>query len=243
MAKWFRFFLRKTLFAKKKNLVSLDDPYATIAQLLRRYQVTGIIDAGASNGRISRRLLRLFPEALVYAFEPNPSYTEILQQYAAKNSRFQPQFCALSDHEGIVDLHVTESLGNTSLFIPGSRLKEMDPLGTSIKSVEKVEAVTIDGWAKRNNDPAIQMMKFDIQGGELRAFRGAAHMFSSSTVLVYTEILFNSLYNGGAIYSQIDLCLREYGFVLYDIFKPKYGSNGLLMWGNAIFFHADRLGR
>lgn len=242
MARWFSFFVRKTLFAKKKNLVSLDDPYPVIGRLMKNCQVTGIIDAGASNGRISRRLLRLFPEALVYAFEPNPSYTDILQQYAARDSRLKPQFLALSDQEGIVDLQVTGSPGNTSLFRPGSRLKEIDPQGSSIKSIEKVEAVTIDGWARRNGDIPIQLMKFDIQGGELQAFRGASQMLSSSTILVYTEILFNSLYDGGAISSQIDLCLREYGFVLYDIFKPRYGPNGLLMWANAIFLHADRLG-
>jgi FkbM family methyltransferase len=243
MAKFFRSFVQKTLFARQKNLVSVHDPYAVVARLLRKCQVTGIIDAGASNGRISRRLLRLFPEAFVYAFEPNPSYTEILQKYAAEDSRFQPQFCALSEQEGIVDLHVTGSLGNTSLFKPGSGLKEIDPNGASIKSVEKVEAVTIDGWAKRNGNPSIQLMKFDIQGGELQALRGAAHMLSSSTLVVYTEVLFNSLYNGGAIWSQIDLYLRQHGFVLYDIFKPKYGSNGSLMWGNAIFLHPERLGK
>lgn len=242
MAKLFKSFVRKTLFAKKKNLASLDDPYEVMAQLLRNHQVTGIIDAGASDGHISRRLLRLFHKARVYAFEPNPLYTKTLQQYADEDSRFQPQFYALSDQEGTVELQVTGSPGNTSLFRPGNRLKEIDPQGASIKSVEKVEAVTIDGWSRRNNDPAIQLMKFDIQGGELSAFHGAANTLSSSTLLVYTEILFNPLYDEGAIYSQIDLCLREYGFVLYDIFKPKYGSNGLLMWANAIFAHAKRLG-
>lgn len=242
MANFFRSFLGKTPFAKKQNLISRYEPYAVIAQLLRNHKVTGIIDAGASNGRISRRLLRLFPKARVYAFEPNSLYTEILQQYAAQDSRFHPQFRALSDHEGTADLQVTRSPGNTSLFRPGSCLKEIDPQGTSIKQIEKVETVTIDGWAKQNGNPPIQLMKFDIQGGELNAFRGATHMLSSSTLLVYTEILFNPLYDGGAICSQLDLCLREYGFVLYDIFKPKYGSNGLLMWGNAIFLHAERLG-
>lgn len=242
MANLFKSFVRKTLFAKRKNLASLDDPYEVMARLLRKHQVTGIIDAGASNGHISKRLLRFFPKTHVYAFEPNPLYTEILQQYANEDSRFHPQFYALSDQGGIVELQVTDSPGNTSLFRPGNRLKEIDPQGASIKSVEKVEAVTIDGWARCNNDPAIQLMKFDIQGGELSAFRGAAHTLSSSTLLVYMEILFNPLYDEGAIYSQIDLCLREYGFVLYDIFKPKYGSNGLLAWANAIFVHAERLG-
>jgi FkbM family methyltransferase len=213
-----------------------------MVRLLRGHKVTGIIDAGASNGRISRELLRRFPAARVYAFEPNPLYKDTLQQYARQESRFQPQFLALSDRNEVADLHVTASPGNTSLFIPGERLKKTYPQGTSVTSVEKVNVFTIDEWVKHHGDTPIHLMKFDIQGGELRALRGAAHVLQTSTLLIYTEILFNSLYDGGAIYSEIDLYLRECGFVLYDIFKPKYNPEGLLMWGNAVFLHAGRLG-
>lgn len=242
MAKLFRSCIRRTLFAKKKNLVSLDDPYAVMARILCNHKVTGIIDAGASDGHISRRLLRFFPKAHIYAFEPHPLYTETLQSYASKDYRFEPQFMAISDREGIVELQITESPGSTSLLTPGRHLKMMNPNGATVKSVEKIEAVTIDEWTKRKGDPAIQLMKFDIQEGELRALRGAARVLQTSTILVYTEISFNPLYNGGAIYSEIDLCLREYGFILYDIFKPKYDPKGPLMWGNAIFLHANRFG-
>ncbi|OEU64757.1 MAG: hypothetical protein BBJ57_03005 [Desulfobacterales bacterium PC51MH44] len=241
MSNRFSSFISKTLLGKNKNLVSLDEPYQVMAHLLKEIEVTGIIDAGASNGRISRRLLRKFPRACVYGFEPNTLYTEALQQYAKEDSRFHPQFLALSDHEGTADLHITVSPGSTSLFTPGKRLQKIDPRGASVTSSEKVEVVTIDQWAKRNGDPAIQLMKFDIQGGELRAIRGAARVLQSSTLLVYTEILFNPLYDNGAIFSEIDLFLRKYGFVLHDFFKPKYDSKGLLLWGNAIYCHSERL--
>jgi hypothetical protein len=59
---------------------------------------------------------------------------------------------------------------------------------------------------------------------------------------VYTEICFNAIYDDGGLYSEIDLFLREHGFGLYDIYKPRYGPNGLLLWANAIFVHAERLG-
>lgn len=242
MSNRFSSFIKKTLLGKKKNLVSLDDPYQVMVRLLRGYKVTGIIDAGASHGRISREFLRRFPAACVYAFEPNPLYIDTLQRYARQEPRFQPQFIALSDGEGTANLHVTASPGSTSLFIPGERLKKTYPQGTSVTGVEKVKVVTIDGWVKYHGDIPIHLMKFDIQGGELRALRGAAHVLQTSTLLVYTEILFNPLYDGGAVHSEIDLYLREYGFVLYDIFKPKYNPEGLLMWGNAIFLHAGRLG-
>ncbi len=242
MSNRFSSFIKKILIGKNKNLISIEEPYQVMADLLKGIEVTGIIDAGASNGRISRRLLRKFPRACVYGFEPNTLYTEALQQYAKEDTRFHPQFLALSDHEGTADLHTTVSPGSTSLFTPGERLKKIDPHGVSLKSSEKVRVVTIDHWAERDGNLAIQLMKFDIQGGELRALRGAARVLQNSTLLVYTEILFNPLYKNGAIFSEVDLLLRKYGFMLYDIFKPKYDPKGLLLWGNAIYAHAERLG-
>ncbi len=242
MASRFSSFIKKKLLGKDNNLVSLDEPYEVMRRLLKGQQVTDIIDAGASDGRISKRLLRKFPAAHVHAFEPNPLYTETLKQYAKDDPRFHPQFVALSDHEGSADLYVTESPGCTSLFAPAKRLKEISPQGASVKTLEKVELVTIDKWAARNGEPAIQLMKLDIQAGELKALRGAVGVLQSSTLLVYTEIWFNPVYNGGAIYSEIDLFLREHGFVLYDIFKPKYNPKGLIQWGNAIFLNTKRLG-
>jgi FkbM family methyltransferase len=235
-------FIKKKLLGKNQNLVSLDEPFEVIACLLKGCHVTGIIDAGASDGRISKRLLRKFPAADVYAFEPNSLYTETLKQYAKDDPRFHPQFLALSDHEGAAELYVTESPGITSLFAPAKRLKEISPQGASVKSLEKVELVTIDKWAERNGDTAIQLMKFDIQAGELKALQGAVRVLQSSTLLVYTEIWFNEAYEGGTIYSDIDSFFREYDFVLYDIFKPKYNAKGLIMWGNAIFLNVRRLG-
>jgi len=242
MANLFSSFTKKKLFGKGRNLVSFDEPFAVMPRLLKGRAISGIIDAGASNGRISKRLLRKFPDAQVYAFEPNPLYAVALKQYAQEDPRFHPQFLALSDSEGAAALHITESPGNTSLLTPGQRLRDIDSDGAAVKADEKVELVTIDNWAKRNNDPAIELMKFDIQGAELKALRGAAGMLADSTLLVYTEICFNSLYEGGTIYSEIDLFLRDYGFGLYDIYKPKYNSRGLIMWANAIFVNLKRLG-
>ena len=242
MTNKFSTFIKKKFLGKDKNLVSLEDPFEVMARLLKNHRITGILDAGASDGRISRRLLRRFPSAQAYAFEPNPFYSDSLQKYAKGDSRFHPYFLALSDHEGTAELYITRSPGNTSLLTPGRRLKEIDPHGSFIEKLEKVKVVTIDDWTKRNGDLAVHLMKFDIQGNELKALRGATHTLKYSTLLVYTEIWFNCPYEDGAIYGEIDLFLRKCGFVLYDIYKPKYNESGLLMWGNAIFVNNQRLG-
>jgi FkbM family methyltransferase len=231
----FSTFLKKKILKKDQNLISLNDPYQIIAQLLAGKKVSGIIDAGASNGHISSRLLQRFSDAKIYAFEPNPLYREQLSTYGKTEPRFCPQFFALSDSDGVEDLHITESPGNTSLCKPTDELKKIDPAGSPVKAVEQVKTVTIDNWAARNGDIPIELMKFDIQGGELKAMQGGRNVLTHSTLLVYTEVWYNSIYEGGALFSDIDLLLRECGFVLYDVFKPRYNLQKQLMWGNALY--------
>jgi len=242
MAKLVDLIVRRLFLKNKSNLLSLDDPYQVIRRLLRGREVKVAIDAGASDGRISRRLLKLFPQSQVYAFEPNPFYRSVLNEFEGNDKRFHPRYYALSDREGEIDLQVAESAGSTSLFMPGPRLKMYQPEGARIKRVEKVRAVSLDDWADEEHIPGVELMKFDIQGAELMALRGAERLLSESTLAIYTEILFNPLYEGGAIFSDIDQLLRKYGFVLYNFYKPKHDKNDLLLWGNAIYAHSGRLG-
>ena len=237
MAKLFKSLIRRTVFRKQHNLVALDEYYDVMGRLLKQHSVTGILDAGASHGRITKRLLRLFPDAQAYLFEPQAMYRERLNAYAEQDARVHPYFMALSDQEGSIDLHVTESPGCTSLFEPADNLQKMYPKAAGVKQIETVEMTTIDQWCANNGDPDIQMMKFDIQGAELSAMRGAMKTLQSSTLLIFTEIMFNPLYEGGAIYSEIDLCLREAGFRLYNIYKVNEDANGGLVQANAIFIH------
>lgn len=242
VASKFSTFLKKRIIGKDQNLISLEEPYEVLRRLLKGHSVTGILDAGASRGHISRRLLNKFPAADVYAFEPQPMYREELLAYAKRQRRFHPQFKALSDQEGTARLHVMASAGNTSLLNPLETLRQVDPAGSEVKETIEVPAVTIDQWARDSGNLSIQLMKFDIQGYELNALRGAVKMLADSTLAVYSEIWFNPVYEGGALAGDIDAFLRAQGFVLYDLYKPKYNPNGLIQWANAIFVQAQRLG-
>jgi FkbM family methyltransferase len=156
--------------------------------------------------------------------------------------RFQPQFAAVSDESGLVDIYLTASPGSSSLFVPSNLLQKLDAEGASVKETRKIASVTLDRWAEERQVPGVQVMKLDIQGGELKAFRGASNVLRSSTLLIYTEVLFNPIYENGALHSEIDLYLRDHGFVLCDIFKPKYDPTGTLLWGNAMYLHPNRMG-
>lgn len=237
-----RSFLRRSLFRGEGNLHSLDDPYAVLVDLVGPERVRGIVDAGASDGHISRRLMKRFPEAHVYAFEPQVDYRPVLETLAEQEPRFHPEFRVLSDRAHEADLHVTRSRGVTSLFAPTTLLRQVEPRGSTVESVKKVEAVTLDEWAAERGIPDIHLMKLDIQGGELAALRGAANLLRTSTIALYTEVLFNPLYENGALFGELDRFLRTCGFVLFNLFKPAADPRGLLLWGNAVYVHAERAG-
>lgn len=235
MGKPIRELLRRTLFHKKGNLINLDAPYPVMVKLLHGRNVHGILDAGASDGRISKRLLRLFPTATAYLFEPNPAYQSRLEALAQRDQRFKPFPFALLDREGDLTYYETESLGDCSLLKPS----EQQP-----KRVSTVPAVTLDAWSQEQGNPPIEILKFDIQGAELSALRGGPQMLDRSVLLVYCEIWFNRVrgYEGGCLFGDVDLFLRDHGFELYNIYAPKSDDNDMLLWGNAIYYHRERIG-
>ncbi|MDD5458098.1 MAG: FkbM family methyltransferase [Phycisphaerae bacterium] len=242
MSNRFSSLLKKKILGKNKNLISVEEPYDVIVRLLEGHKISGVIDAGASNGHISSRLLKRFPAADVYAFEPNELYRQQLTDFAVREKRFHPFFAALSDNCGTADLNITESAGNTSLCTPAESLTDVDPVGAAVKTIQQVQILTIDQWAKDNDIKSIEVMKFDIQAYELAALKGATETLRNSTLLVYSEVWFNPVYKDGALFSGIDIFLRENGFALFDIFKPKYDPKGKITWANAIFIQKEKLG-
>lgn len=241
MSNRFSSMLKRKILRKNQNLISIDEPYDVMAKLLKRHRVSGIIDAGASNGSISVRLMKRFPSADVYAFEPNKLYYKGLTELASRQRRFHPFFSALSDSCGTADLNVTKSAGNTSLYLPSEGLHDVDPDGGTVDSRQQVEIVTIDQWARDNKIGSIEVMKFDIQAYELVALKGAVETLRNSTLLIYSEIWFNPVYQNGALLGDINSFLRENGFVMFDIFKPKYDLKGKITWANAIYVHKEKL--
>lgn len=241
MANILKLLAKNTIFKNDGNLVSLEKNYDAIGRLLSGHTVSNILDAGASHARISKRFIRMFPQAHVYAFEPQPLYRDRLTALAEEEPRFHPYFSALSSQTGKMALQITQSPGTTSLFPPGERMKALYPEQTTAKETVDVDVVTIDEWAAAENISQIQFMKFDIQGGELDALRGASGMLQS-TLLIYVEVFFNPLYEGGAIFGEIDMCLRDNNFALYNLFKPRSDDNGMLIQADAIYVQPEKLG-
>jgi FkbM family methyltransferase len=170
-----RGFQGKNAFADQFNLIG---PGARV-----------IVDAGAHTGDSAARYLELFASARIHCFEPFPdSFARLAARFSGHN-RVVPHQCALSDGPGESSFHTfVASVANSLLpaakridpFVPRDQMRET--------GVITVQNVTLDEFCRSERINRIDILKLDIQGGELRALKGAARLLSERRVrLVYAE--------------------------------------------------------
>jgi FkbM family methyltransferase len=218
-----RGFHGKSAFADQVNLIGRD--------------ANVIFDIGANCGQTTERYLDLFRTATIHSFEPfPPSYTQLTRRFPDYD-RLRCYPLAVSDGVGKRSFHTfTNSVTNSLLPAVADVYKFVEPGEMEDTGVITVESVTIDEFCRREQIAHIDILKLDIQGGDVQALRGAETMLSQERVgLVYAEVLFVPVYERQGYYHDMALCLSTHGYRLYDFYNFTYTETGQVRWGDAIF--------
>ena len=180
----------------------------------------------------------------VVGFEPN------LKALAELNARKGP--CetylpyAIGDG-GRHTLNICFAPGMTSLLKPNPAVLKLFHAFSGwgeVLSTETLDTVRLDDIAET---AGAELLKIDIQGGELMAMRHAEARLRDLLV-IHTEVEFLPMYVDQPLFSDIDLFLREHGFVFHK-FEPTvsrtiapmlvnndiYAGISQLLWADAIF--------
>jgi hypothetical protein len=91
---------------------------------------------------------------------------------------------------------------------------------------QKVEVTTIDTIFSQICWTGCDLLKLDLQGGELSALKGATQSLGNVKA-VYLEVSFDSIYKDQAVFSDIDIFLKSQNFKLSKILNSR-GGNYLL---------------
>ncbi len=138
----------------------------------------------------------------------------------------------------------------TSSLLPlnhrlNSNLVDLSPLST-VKT-EQVATSTLD--RALSNTPRIDFLKLDIQGFELAALQHASAVLERTNV-VHCEVSFMEIYQGQALFSEVETFLRQHGFYFLDFSsnchypyhcQSKNASRDRLGWSDAVFFKRTEL--
>jgi FkbM family methyltransferase len=199
-----------------------------------------IFDIGAHKGETVKRYKELLPDSSIYCFEPFPCNAKILQSRFSADPSVYAFEKAVSDKVGHSTFHINENDATNSLLPRTKSGRRYFSKAAAEKTKQDVETITIDEVMKLNNLNKIDILKFDIQGGELMALQGAEDSLQQQKIsIIYTEALFVPHYEGNPLLRELWNCLVQYDYTLFDIYDMYRATNGQLRFADAIFISKE----
>ena len=170
-----------------------------------------VLDVGAHIGYYTLLAAKAVgPTGRVYAFEPEPRNNALLRKNVAANSLKNVM---------IIDVAASDSAGTHDFFLEKYN-KGHHSMGKVSKTADKitVKTDTVDRALAQFGDPAIDVMKIDIEGAEPIAFRGMKETIGRSPNLaVFAEVYPKCLESLGTSPKSYLEMLMSFGFKLWAI--------------------------
>ena len=138
-------------------------------------------DVGAHEGTDSIPLAKSNPDALFYAFEPNPHMVAHLKKETKDLSNYIIIEKAVSDFNGKSNFNICK-LGPTgvSSLLEFSKTARTNWRGFFLSVDEKIEVdvIRLDSFIEENNISSIEYLHVDTQGSDLKVLNGLGKYLS-----------------------------------------------------------------
>jgi FkbM family methyltransferase len=128
-----------------------------------------VLDIGAYHGDYARLVRRFNPTAEIYCFEPHPHSFKVLQR-AEQECGLMAFQLACGSERGRAQLYDSAIENGSKL---ASCYREVVEPRVSDISAHPVDVVTIDDFVAAHRIREVELMKVDVEGGELNVLLGA----------------------------------------------------------------------
>ena len=226
----------QVLKSNSLNFVSEDQVYGVVASQCNVSNPV-VIDGGAHMGDATLSLIKFFPNGEFHCFEPDPHLNENLIKIFYMNNNVHVIKSALGSSSGISSFNINNSRATNSLLNPSSAVKYTDKsIYDLIENVEVIDVniVSIDEYCANKKISKVDIIKIDLQGYDLKALLGSKRIIKTAQVVV-VEMLFDEIYVGCGLFSDIYPLMREYGFELYTLCGLRYNENKQILWADGVF--------
>jgi FkbM family methyltransferase len=209
----------KYLNKKKLTIVPYDSREGQLEQVrynwLIKHNINTVIDVGASQGVFSAKARSLFPNAMIYAFEPIPGSYQTLTEKFRSDNKFKAFNVALGNEIGQKDFFKNQHIGASSFMKISDLQMDAHP---DTKNYSKIK-VNLDRLDNFIEDLIIRpniFLKLDVQGYEIEALKGAEKLLEKTKV-VFSEVCFDYLYEGQPLLGDINDFLSQKGYKIIGI--------------------------
>lgn len=215
----------KLLLAKFKGI---EPSYAR--DLIKVKELTGLdintfIDVGASEGQTAKAVHFIFPNAIIYSFEPVKQSFDILDRLREKIPNLQIFDFALGEKNGQTSFWMNDFIPASSLLSPTD---ELTRLFHSCKNKKKIPI-----YVERFDNLGIRLvkpvyLKIDVQGAENKVLEGFGELLKQVDVL-QVEYSFKKLYQNQTTIEEILNYVHTMGFdSIYQLDVVSTKEEGLI---------------
>lgn len=172
-----------------------------------------VLDIGANIGYYSVILSQLVgPGGRVHAFEINESVIELLEQNIQLAGT--ANICLVRKAVSVVS-------GNADFYAPSPGSEMEGGLRESrryhAQKVIRVETVSIDDYMREQALSKVDIIKIDIEGGELDAFHGATRLLTSANrPIILFESLDSACGNFGVTWLEVVEKVQAFGYRIHQ---------------------------
>lgn len=165
-----------------------------------------ILDVGGNRGQYVLRLKASWPMAEIHTFEPFPQLAALLRELATVNQwggLFVNQ-CLLGHAPGTGHLFFDGTETTTASTVAGFQSNHRHSI--------EVERTTLDDYVRQAGLNRIDLLKIDVEGGELEVIEGAAQMLTQLRPLVLMELLWTQNLEHLTRQRRVIALLRDAGY-------------------------------
>ena len=174
-----------------------------------------VIDVGANVGQFAIAASKLFPNAKVHAFEPQPDCFDELQRNCRSLDNVRVYDLALGERAGSVVFHVNTHRHSSSLLSLSAAHKSAFPDALESQDIE-VTMTTLDDLMEARALAGPVLLKVDVQGYEPQVLAGATQTLARVDYVIL-EASFKPLYEGELPFLAVVEQMRTQGF---DFLRP-----------------------
>lgn len=190
------------------------------------FEISSIIDIGASNGKWSKMALKIFHNAKVLAIEPLEERKIDLDQLKKKSNRFNYALCAAGELDNTsATIIVTEDLD-------GSTVTQSKNLSGKKRDIK---ISTIDSIVSSNKYKGPYLIKFDTHGYEIPILKGASNILNDTNVIIM-EVYNYQITTESLLFFQMVEYLMNLGFRCFDVADPMLRPKDKVFWQMDLFF-------
>lgn len=204
---------------------------------LKEFNFKTILDIGANEGQFADKMISLYPDALIYAFEPIPETFNLLSENFKTIKQFHPVNIALGDTTGEITFNRNEYSPSSSL-LPLSD-KHVENFDYAVKTNPiSVKIDTLDNVMSLENINFPLLIKIDVQGFEDKVIEGGEETIKKAD-LILCEVSFVELYKGQLLFADIYEMLRKLGYAYAgSIEQLRSPESNRILQADAVFIKA-----